>query len=344
MRQTYHILDGFRGLAAICVVMYHCADGTNSPFRSGFLAPDLFFVLSGFVIAFAYKERLLASLTLIDFMRTRAIRLYPFYAIGLLLAGVAVYLNPPQASAWAIAQSFTRAALFIPGGDLYGEPAQNLYPLNGPAWSLFYELVINFSYALSISFLNRRSLSVVAIASGILLLIIDHFRGTMMGGWILNPGHMLIGTLRVTFSFSLGLLIYEFRDNIPKLKIPALLLLGASVIPYMCAPSRSIQGLYEAICIFIVFPTLVALGSTINPNRILARVCAWLGAISYGVYIIHVPLLAIANHFVPRSHVAWDIVLTALAVLFAWIVNIYVDQPVRAYLLGRRAKRAQPHN
>ena len=79
-KHVYATLDGIRGIAAALVAMRHAGalfPGWDFP-NSG-LAVDLFFVISGFVVASAYDRRLADGLTLGAFMRIRLIRLYPLY-------------------------------------------------------------------------------------------------------------------------------------------------------------------------------------------------------------------------------------------------------------------------
>jgi len=60
MVKRYESLDGMLGLCALIVVLYHCGYGLNTPplVGSGWLSVDVFFVLSGFVIALAYEDKL----------------------------------------------------------------------------------------------------------------------------------------------------------------------------------------------------------------------------------------------------------------------------------------------
>ena len=97
MNQTskphYEILDGLRGVAAVLVMLYHIGEGfATSPVdqsvNHGYLAVDLFFILSGFVIGYAYDDRWDIGLTVKDFLRRRLIRLHPMVIMGVLLAWV----------------------------------------------------------------------------------------------------------------------------------------------------------------------------------------------------------------------------------------------------------------
>src|ERR1700754_1815377 len=79
----YHTLDAMRGVAALSVLLYHWRP--QLPwilFGSGYLAVDLFFLLSGFIIAHAYDEKLAKGLGFLDFLALRLMRLCPMLAFG----------------------------------------------------------------------------------------------------------------------------------------------------------------------------------------------------------------------------------------------------------------------
>ena len=76
-RRSFVTLDGLRGIAALAVVTRH-APYFRNPFFESYLAVDFFFVLSGFVLAHAYGQRLRGNLSILDFVKIRIVRLYPF--------------------------------------------------------------------------------------------------------------------------------------------------------------------------------------------------------------------------------------------------------------------------
>ena len=94
----FEILDGLRGLAAIAVVIFHFMEWVYSDFSQnfiahGFLAVDFFFCLSGFVIGYAYDERI-GKISVIAFLKLRLIRLHPLVIIGSVL-GLLTFLFDP---------------------------------------------------------------------------------------------------------------------------------------------------------------------------------------------------------------------------------------------------------
>jgi peptidoglycan/LPS O-acetylase OafA/YrhL len=89
LRGTPHqfaTLDGLRGVAAIAVTSLHFRFELGKfLLPHSYLAVDFFFVLSGFVLAYAYEDRLSEGMKPIQFLRLRVIRLYPLYLIGTLI-------------------------------------------------------------------------------------------------------------------------------------------------------------------------------------------------------------------------------------------------------------------
>ena len=157
MRERFTTLDGLRGVAAICVVMFHRKTwfGVVSP-SNGYMAVDLFFALSGFVIAASYEHRFNYRMTPWEFVKARFIRFYPLYFLGfscsVILLVTQLFLDS------RISQQYHRdwyalpfALLAIPS-PFVSDIGQFVYPLNFPSWSLFFELFVNITYALTYRF------------------------------------------------------------------------------------------------------------------------------------------------------------------------------------------------
>src|ERR1700744_3037299 len=85
-KQHFEILDGLRGVAALAVVTFHFMewvyfDYSKNFIGHGFLAVDFFFCLSGFVIGYAYDDRI-GKMGILEFFKSRLIRLHPLVIIG----------------------------------------------------------------------------------------------------------------------------------------------------------------------------------------------------------------------------------------------------------------------
>ncbi len=149
----YELLDGLRGVAALVVIWYHIFEGfATSPLdqhvNHGYLAIDFFFILSGFVIGYAYDDRWKQSLTIRNFFKRRLIRLHPMVILGAVLG--ATTFRVQGCEKWdgtPVSVSMLMIALLL---NLFLIPAVpetspevrgngEMYPLNGPSWSLFFE-------------------------------------------------------------------------------------------------------------------------------------------------------------------------------------------------------------
>ena len=156
----YALLDGLRGVAALLVVLYHVFEGFSfaggSPvitfINHGYLAVDFFFILSGFVIGYAYDDRWQKGFTLGDFFRRRIIRLHPMVVMGAVLGAAAFLIQgsvqwdgTPVATSWVMVALLFAMFMIpaVPGCPREVRGNGEMFPLNGPCWSLFFEYIGN---------------------------------------------------------------------------------------------------------------------------------------------------------------------------------------------------------
>ena len=159
-KPRYEILDGLRGVAAMLVVAYHLFEihyhgGVDQPINHGYLAVDFFFVLSGFVIGYAYDDRW-NKMSTYSFFKRRLIRLHPMVIFGTLFGTLMFYFGSCEAFPlindtpwWMVVLVMLWCFTMIPlphSMDIRGWAETN--PLNGPAWSLQWEYLANILYAL----------------------------------------------------------------------------------------------------------------------------------------------------------------------------------------------------
>lgn len=353
--ERFLLLDGLRGVAAVAVILDHVPGGWLGDLLPGrYLAVDFFFVLSGFVLAHAYGRKLEAGWSPLAFMTARLIRLYPMYllalAIGLSLAvlgAVRGWIGP----GWAdIATVAAFSLLFLPTppvtgfGAGLGEP--QLYPANAPAWSLFFELVINFVYALVARFLSWRVLGAILIlgAVAVAFTLLRH-EGTGGPGWLWS--HIDAGLARVTFDLFAGVAIYRVWERRTLWAMPWWLAVIAFIMVIAIPAPGEWRVVFDIAAALVLMPLLVAFACGASVNGAAARVCAIFGLLSYGVYVLHVPLFslltvvaAIMGVTLPEGPLLALAVagLTAIAAGAAFMVY---DQPVRRWLSGVRRKTAR---
>ena len=237
-KQHYLILDGLRGAAALMVLWYHVFEGfafaggtAIETFNHGHLGVDFFFMLSGFVISYAYDDRWKTTrlqdykttsggLTIGSFFKRRLIRLQPMVVMGALI-GLITYLiqggvrwdGTQMPIHWTMI-AFLLAMFLIPAypGAPYDVRGNGeMHPLNGPSWSLFFEYIGNILYALFIRKLSNKKLAALVGLTGILwiaFVVLDISGYDMIGiGWTLDTANFFGGLLRMLFPFSLGMLL-----------------------------------------------------------------------------------------------------------------------------------------
>lgn len=360
-KRHFVVLDGLRGVAALTVVVFHLfeAYAANDPQRQivnhGYLAVDFFFLLSGFVVAYAYDDRW-GSMTTREFFVHRLIRLQPMVIAGMLIGAVTLPLQH-----WSIYPKLdgvtlpTVLAVLLLGCTLLPLPKSadirgwdELHPLNGPAWSLFYEYLANIAYATGLRHVSNRVLAllvVVAAAATVQLLVFGP-RGDLIGGWALDAMGIRIGLTRVAFPFLAGVLLMRLGLRVRSRQafaIASVLLVAALALPRIGGPERLwLNGAYEAACVILLFPLIVAIGAGEQRAQGAAiRVARVLGDLSYPLYITHYPLIYIYTGWVVDRKVpaaTGALVgagVLALALAIAWACLTRYDQPVRRALARR---------
>ncbi len=366
----YEILDGLRGVAALMVIMYHVLEVfplsfTSRQFSHGHLAVDFFFILSGFVIGYAYDDRW-GRMTVGNFFKRRLIRLHPMVLMGIVLGVVffaiqgCVQWDGTHVATSAIMLAVLLTMFMIPAAP--GSPAEirgnaEMFPVNGPYWSLFFEYIGNILYALFIRRLPRRALGVLALVLGVLLAVysLRDFEqyGNLGFGWSMLGTNFWGGLLRMGFSYTLGMwLARGFR---PRRVRGAFWWCTLILVVLMSMPALGVgedswrNNAYELFCVCLVFPLVVLMGAsgTIT-DRGSRRLCKFMGDISYPLYVVHYPSFylyyAWVLHFpdVDRTFAQtwpWGVVLIVGNILLAWACLKWYDEPLRRFLSRRWLSR-----
>ena len=278
----YEILDGLRGVAAMLVVLFHVfevhshGDHSKQIINHGYLAVDFFFMLSGYVISYAYDDRW-NRMSLKDFFKRRIIRLHPMIIIGMFVGAVLFYFQDSpglgwggihETSAWKILLlMFIGITMFPVGKGLDIRGWSEMHPLNGPAWSLFYEYIANIVYAVFLRRITKKFLAVLLIiAAGITIhYALTNHNGNIIGGWSIDQHQLRIGFTRLAFPFLAGMLLAKTAKlrYMPKAFLSAglLLVLFLSVPHIGSNEQRWINGMYECLCLMVIFPLVVWIGA-----------------------------------------------------------------------------------
>ena len=370
-KPRYEILDGLRGVAAMIVVAFHLLETySKGPayqiLNHGYLAVDFFFVLSGFVIGYAYDDRW-NRMSLKDFFKRRLVRLHPMVIMGSLIGALFFYFGAAAFPVIAGVQWWKVLLICLlgctmlpalPSWDIRGWGETN--PLNGPSWSLLYEYIANILYALVIRRFPKFVLGLFVAGAAVLtldltlnldlfgLLPADRSAAyTVIGGWSVNPTQIYIGFSRLLYPFFAGLLLSRLGAAI---RVRggfwwcSLLIAAALVMPHVGSVSTPwIDGGYQALVILFVFPLIVSMGagSRVAGARSVA-VCTFLGEISFPLYITHYPLVYMQMAWVAGNPDAplgtgifVNVAIFLLAVGLAWVCLKLYDLPVREWLKRR---------
>ena len=357
-KPRYEILDGLRGVAAIIVVAFHLfetysAGPAHQILNHGYLAVDFFFVLSGFVIGYAYDDRW-DRMTTWDFFKRRLVRLHPMVIMGTLLGASLFYFSAcsafpmvMQTPWWNVLLMTLLGCLMFPtptSWDIRGWWETNA--LNGPTWSLMWEYIANVLYALFIRRFSKLALGIFVGLSACLTLDvtlnIDTFgllssRGeaayTLIGGWSLTPGQLYIGISRLLYPFFMGLLLSRIGKLVKVKRGFYWPRIGGETSQWM-------NGVYEAVSVLALFPLIVAMGagSNVTGKRSVA-LCKFLGELSYPLYITHFPLIymqiawARNNPDAPAGmHLFIAVSVFVLSIAIAYACLKLYDEPVREWL------------
>ncbi len=378
-KPRYEILDGLRGVASVIVVLFHVfetysAGAAYQIINHGYLAVDFFFVLSGFVVGYAYDDRW-GKMTIWGFFKRRLVRLHPMVIMGTVIGLCFFYFGqcdgfPLIGSSpwWKVLLVFVMACLMIPCGpkmDIRGWGETN--PLNGPNWSLTWEYVANILYALIFRRLPNVLLMLLVAAAGFCTLdlclnlnvfgLLTEGRSSLIytpiGGWSLTAEQIYIGLTRLFYPFLCGLLISRIGRYI-KVKGGfwwcSLMLAVILAVPCVGGPDNILNGVYNSVCILVLFPLIVSIGagSEVRGSKSF-RVCSFLGELSYPLYITHYPLMyaqmnwAWSHPDAPLfAHITVSVGTILLSIFIAWACLKLYDLPVRAWLQEKWLKRAAP--
>lgn len=375
-KPRYEILDGLRGVAAVMVVLFHLLETysegpAHQLINHGYLAVDFFFLLSGFVIGYAYDDRW-ATMSVWGFFKRRLVRLQPMVVMGTVI-GACLYFfaqgdgfpligNVPG---WKVALAFVMGCLMIPCGmrmDIRGWGEMNSF--NGPNWSLTWEYLANILYAIVLRRLPKLLLAFLAAAAafctldiclnwntfGLLTEAHDTHIYTVIGGWSLTPEQVYIGLTRLLYPFLVGLLISRIGRYI---RVSgafwwcSIIIVGLMSLPCVGGEGNILNGVYNALCILVLFPIVVMMGAGGElRGRRSTKICTLLGELSYPLYITHYPLLYVQMNWAwshpeapAYAHVMVAVSCFVLAIAMAYACLQLYDLPIRKWLTDHWLKR-----
>ncbi|MDB5541296.1 MAG: acyltransferase [Devosia sp.] len=320
-------LDGLRGVAACVVAAYHLQifyyNGLSDFyggvagwfFRWGWTFVDLFFVISGYIFAHVYSggTALRNGRQLGDFAVARIARLYPLHLTMLLIVAVLDWGRPENTIPIFLCHLFMLQGL-VPGADA---------GFVGPSWSISVEMLCYFLFALAASS-GKRTLTWVSFALVALIVTKLALLGLSGGPW--GADYLIGGVL----GFFIGQLMWQCRDLLER--VPAIVLALTFAIGAMAD-----VGSYSPLLPLDLLAWPSALLLVLRIKAFEARPLLWLGERSYGIYLIHYPVLSIFFRILGKSHASSMGVIT-LYLTFAIVVLALSDVALR--LIERPGRRA----
>lgn len=359
----YPILDGLRGVAAIIVVTFHLTEPLGTGHfdilvNHGYLAVDFFFLLSGFVIGYAYDDRR-HKMTIGTFFKRRIERLQPMVVLGMTLGAIGFYFT--DSTIWPLIHTvplWKMLLVMLIGYTILPVPLsldirgwQEMHPLNSVGWSLFFEYIANILYAVGIRKFSKTALSILVFIAALALahLAITSANGDVSGGWTLNIEQVRVGITRTMYPFFAGLLLSRIMKptHVKNAFLWCSLLVAITLYMPRIGGAEHVwmNAIYESVVIIVIFPLIVYLGASGSiKTQTELRVCKFLGEISYPLYMVHYPLVYfyvawISNHKGVTIVQAWPYALLILisVIILAYVALKWYDEPVRKWLRKKLA-------
>ncbi len=348
-------LDGLRGIAAISVLVMHVSQAFSKEVGGGaYRSVDLFFMLSGFVLAHAYEKRFAAGLGTVSFMRLRLIRLSPLAMIGTAVGAVLLIYAAHKGWSGDTVVSATIAAtlgvMFLPVLPGLLQSTERVFPANNPVWSLFWELVINLFYSAIASRLTDRRLALL-LSLGLVLIGASIARyGEYEAGPFLYD--FWGGGARVFFCFfaGVGVFRYQARHPAPPFSVPTIAIFAVFALTILAEPTGWRKNAFDVFAVAAVFPMLIYFGAT---NTIYSKatrtLCDLAGRASYAVYVIQFPLIELIKLSYPKATgtnltgigALGIVIISTVVISIALLLDTYYDTPLRKFIARRsgRTKR-----
>lgn len=265
-------LDALRGIAAMCVVLFHL---WPQQMANAYLAVDLFFMLSGYVMARNFEPAFAAGLTPGQFLRVRYLRLWPIMAIGGLLH-LPIFLDQNGPALLPVA-AVNLLLLPLPLRGL-------VFPLNGPSWSIFFELLANALHAAGLWRLSAARLGVmVAAMAAVLALVAALSQHSLEVG--MRPEAFWAGVPRVLMSYCGGMLLWRLWRDSPPIAVPGWA--GLALLP-LYVGVNILQGgsRWPVDLMFVTIGGALAVAGALRMTAV-PRWLVWLGSISFPLYAVH---------------------------------------------------------
>lgn len=320
--------EGLRGIAALFVVLHHMFCAPPRPlFVNAYLAVDLFFVLSGFVICRASAAQLTSWRSLRAFIIRRIGRLWPTHIATTLLALAVVRHFPSAGEALALATMSHGVIPFFAGIG------------NAVSWSAGDEMYVYLIFGATCLLMRGNALviafAMLALSACTLAVWMEISRACLLHGGCLNGLVYKFGWIRCLTGFFLGALVYEFRDRaVTLMNGPVFQVSALSASLFLLIAADAAPG--SALAAPLVFAVLI--GSLIRDRGPVASLmqkpaAQYLGKISYPLYLGHGVLLSVTVNIPENAGLMARIATYALFLFWSFgiahLLHKYIEVPSR---------------
>lgn len=351
-----------RGLAAVWIVVAHSLAKSIEGFHElpaaieySRIVVDFFFVLSGFVLAHVYDVAWREGrFRYFEFLSRRLARLYPLHLATLIAVLILVVAgrtlgvepeNPHTASSFFVTLALMHATWATP--DL---------AWNWPSWSVGAEWCAYLAIPVFLSFADRVRTTPARIGVGLGLFVAASAFAEAALGQNLVALTFDGGVLRIAPSFLAGVLLRRMFDDEPSLAgmTPRGYALTVAGVLATCAGLVAAGAAYDALWppMVVLVAALAARGAWSGPGLLRGRALAWLGELSYALYMVHAIALQVVFALAERigygstlgGRAALGCLAVAATVAAAQLAYLTVELPgrrVMARLFGRRSAEAQ---
>ena len=345
-------LDGMRGIAALMVVIMHwVSNWGNRYFSTSVLAVDFFFILSGFVVAYSYENRLKSGMDIMLFIKSRIIRLYPMIFLGAtvwLIRYIIKSILLEQHDFKSYFLDYFLTLLLIPN-SLLG--SIDIFNLNAPLWSLFFEFFAYLCFAIFLFRLKNHIIGIIVII-GFCFFTIWVKNNFGFGFHADEHPKIIDGFQRICFGFPMGILLYRIHKDLKSVGDKLFLLLLLLGIALLSLKPNLYSYQFYLISFILIFPALILLGTNVTPPKILLPSVKFLGQISYPLYVLHLPLIWGIRFFIFKlfklDTASYDgatiwlgvLIIPVVIMLSYYSLKIY-DEPLRKFLNKKIIKAKQ---